>query len=119
MPADNRDRFPFAERRQLILDSLDVLDATFKDMTWDEFMSDWRNRDAASMRLTAIGELMHENAGHASKELSELFYNARTDHAHHYFRVPGAEVWDLLSYTDRLRKEVLERTIPPAPTKRR
>ena len=78
MAKKNRERYTFTERRELILESIDLLQNTFNDMTFDEFERDWRNVDSAKMRLTAIGELLHENAGH-SPAFSDAFNNFRNE----------------------------------------
>lgn len=111
MARKERPRYTFTERRKLILDSIDLLQDTFGDMTFDEFERDWRNVDSARMRLTAIGELLREGAGH-SPGFAQAFTWFRNMQAHDYFRSPTEEVWDMLAVLDDFRKEVLMRTHP-------
>ena len=111
MAKKKRERYTFTERRELILESIDLLQNTFNDMTFDEFERDWRNVDSAKMRLTAIGELLHESAGH-SPAFSDAFNNFRNEQAHDYFRSEAAAAWGMLEMLDALREEVLRRTHP-------
>lgn len=59
-------RVDFQTRRDRLLDSIDKLQRLRDSMDSEEFAKDWRNVDAASNRLIAIGECMAPGTPHAT-----------------------------------------------------
>lgn len=111
-PTFRDSRRPFAKRRELILGYLDQVLELRERLTYEEFTSDWVYATAVAKQLEAIGELMHPNAGHATRETAQKFHAARNEIAHEYSTYPVKAVWDVMDKLGQLKEEVLERTEP-------
>lgn len=106
-------RVDFQTRRDRLLDSIDKLQRLRDSMDSEEFAKDWRNVDAASNRLIAIGECMAPGTPHATPGTARIFHDARNRLAHEYFEVTASQVWDLLEQVDYLQEEVEARRDVP------
>lgn len=85
-------RYSFAERREMILESLGKL-RELRDRGYDDFASDWTAVDSAAMRVAAVGEMVGPGSGHATPATSRIFHRARNRLAHDYYRFTPKELW--------------------------
>ena len=106
-------RVDFQTRRDRLLDSIDKLQRLRDSMDSEEFAKDWRNVDAASNRLIAIGECMAPGTPHATPGTARIFHDARNRLAHETSRSPLVKCG--ISWS---RSTTCKRKLKPAETSR-